>query len=252
MSLRFFEISEAGVRIQNPFSEQKLMLLGEICHQLGYLQPGIQLLDLACGQGEMLCRWAQRYGIAGTGVDLGGAFLEAACQRAEELDVGSQVEFVKGDACEYAQTSQAYDVVSCLGATEIGGGTVGTIRLMRKALKDEPQGLLLVGDLFWNREPDAKAAEAMGISPEDVATLPELYDRFDEAGVQLLNMVLTDDEGWDRYQTHHWVKIHEWLGENPDDPDAAAFKVEIEDWKRSYLVYRGHFGWGVFLLRVKE
>ena len=51
----------------------------------------------------------------------------------------------------------------------------------------------------------------------------------------------------------HYIEAQvEWLGENPDDPDAAAFKVEIEDWKRSYLVYRGHFGWGVFLLQVKE
>ena len=89
----------------------------------------------------------------------------------------------------------------------------------------------------------------MGISPDQVPTLPALYDLFREAGVQLLNMVLTDEEGWDRYQTYHWVKIHRWLQENPDDPDAAQFKLEVEDWKRSYLVYRGHFGWGVFLLR---
>jgi len=48
------------------------------------------------------------------------------------------------------------------------------------------------------------------------------------------------------------VRIYQWLQENPDDPDAAQFRIEIEDWKRSYLTYRGHFGWGVFLLRVKE
>jgi SAM-dependent methyltransferase len=251
MSLRFFEVSEAGIHIQNPFSEQKLMLVGEICHELGYLQPGTQLLDLACGQGEMLCRWAQLYGITGTGVDFSEAFLQAARQRAAELGVTSQVDFVKGDARAYAQASRAYDVIGCLGATEIGGGTVGTVSLMRKALVDEPQGLLLVGELFWNGEPDSEAAEAMGISPQDVPTLPALYDRFTKAGVQLLNMVLTDDQGWDRYQTYHWVKIHQWLRENPGDPDAAAFELEIEDWKRSYLAYRGHFGWGVFLLQVK-
>jgi SAM-dependent methyltransferase len=94
MSLRFFEVSEAGIHIQNPFSEQKLMLVGEICHELGYLQPGTQLLDLACGQGEMLCRWAQLYGITGTGVDFSEAFLQAARQRAAELGVTSQVDFV--------------------------------------------------------------------------------------------------------------------------------------------------------------
>ena len=125
MSMRFFEIVEAGIRIQNPFSEEKLMLVGEICHKLGYLQPGVRLLDLACGQGEMLSRWARLYGITGTGVDISEAFLETARQRAEELGVTSQVEFVKGDAAQYPQDSHAYDVVSCIGATDIGGGTNG-------------------------------------------------------------------------------------------------------------------------------
>jgi len=250
--MRFFEISEAGIRIQNPFSEENLMRLGEICRELGHLQPGTRLLDLACGQGEMLSRWAQLYGIAGTGVDLNQAFVAAACQRAAELGVASQVEFVQGDAAQYLQDPHAYDVVSCLGATEIGGSTAGTIELMRKALEDEQKGLLLVGDLFWNREPHAQAAEAMGVKPDDVSTLPALYDLFDQAGVQLLNMVLTDDEGWDRYQTYHWMRIRQWLQEDPDDPDAAQFRLDIEDWKRSYLTYRGHFGWGVFLLGTKE
>ena len=56
MSLRSFAISENGNRIQNPFSEQRLMLVGEICHQLGFLQPAFRLLDPACGQGELLCQ----------------------------------------------------------------------------------------------------------------------------------------------------------------------------------------------------
>lgn len=251
MNMRFIAIAEAGIRIQNPFSEERLMLLGDLCRRLGYLQPGTRLLDLACGHGEMLSRWAQRYGIRGMGVDMNQAFIATARQRAEELGVVAQVEFVQEDAAQHSQALRIYDVVSCLGATEIGGGTVGTIHLMRQALKDEPEGLLLVGEPFWNREPNDQAAEAMGIQRDDFATLPALYDRFDAAGVQLLNMVLTDDEGWDRYQTAHWVSMHQWLQENPDDPEAAQFRLDIEDWKRSYLAYRGHFGWGVFLLQVK-
>ncbi len=235
-----------------PFSEAKFLLLGEMCQALGYLQPGSRLLDLACGRGELLSRWAERYGIIGTGVDISPTFIEAARQRAAELGVGSQVEFIQADAVQYAPDLHSYDVVSCLGAMEIGGSTSATITLMRRALKNDRAGLLLAGEPFWNREPNEQAANAMGISPDQVLTLPALYDSYEQAGVRLLNMVLTDDEGWDRYQTAHWTNIHRWLEENPNDPDAAQFKMEIEDWKRSYLVYRGHFGWGVFLLGVKE
>jgi cyclopropane fatty-acyl-phospholipid synthase-like methyltransferase len=55
MSLRFHEIAEQNHRILNPFTEEKLMLLGEICE----LEPGMRQLDLACGKGEMLSRWAK-------------------------------------------------------------------------------------------------------------------------------------------------------------------------------------------------
>lgn len=66
MTLRFHEIAEANHRILNPFTDEKLMLLGVVCR----LEAGQRQLDLACGKGEMLCRWAQRFGIEGVGVEL--------------------------------------------------------------------------------------------------------------------------------------------------------------------------------------
>jgi SAM-dependent methyltransferase len=245
-------VSEAGIPIQNPFSEEKMLLLGEKCRELGFLQPADRMLDLACGHGEFLSRWAKLYGISGTGVDIVPEFVADARIRAEELGVTPRVKFIAGDANGYAVKSASYDIVSCLVAMDIGGSRAGTFALMRRFLREEKRGLLLAGEPFWNREPNAQAAAAMGAKPEDFLTLPALYDAFDRTGLTLLNMVLTDDEGWDRYQTHHWVKIHQWLRENPGDPDAAQFRAEIEDWKRSYLLYRGQFGWGVFLLGVKE
>src|SRR3954449_10611638 len=94
MTLRHHEISEANHRILNPFTEEKLMALGAVCR----LQAGQRQLDLACGKGEMLCRWAQRFGIWGLGVDISHVFLAAARERAVELGVQDQVKFEQGDA----------------------------------------------------------------------------------------------------------------------------------------------------------
>jgi hypothetical protein len=46
MSLRYHEISEANHRILNPFTEEKMILVGKICR----LRPGMRQLDLACGK----------------------------------------------------------------------------------------------------------------------------------------------------------------------------------------------------------
>ncbi|MDH7504441.1 MAG: methyltransferase domain-containing protein [Verrucomicrobiota bacterium] len=42
----------------------------------------MRLLDLGCGRGELLTRWAAQYGIGGTGVDISAAFLKEARRRA--------------------------------------------------------------------------------------------------------------------------------------------------------------------------
>ena len=98
MSLRFHEIAETNHRILNPFTEEKLMLVGEICR----LNAETQQLDLCCGKAEMLCRWSEKWGIGGTGVDISAVFVNAARERARELgiDVPGQVSITGFDDIE--------------------------------------------------------------------------------------------------------------------------------------------------------
>ena len=128
--LRPFEIREAAHRIHDPLSEEKLAVLGRALR----LEPGDRLLDLACGSGEMLCTWARDHDVSGTGVDISADFIAAATARADELGVADRVELVHGDAGEHVG-APAYDVVSCLGATWIGGGLAGTLALMERSLR---------------------------------------------------------------------------------------------------------------------
>jgi cyclopropane fatty-acyl-phospholipid synthase-like methyltransferase len=61
---RPFVIRESTHRIHDPLTPAKLARLGEAL----LLGPGQQILDLACGSGEMLCTWARDHDIAGVGV----------------------------------------------------------------------------------------------------------------------------------------------------------------------------------------
>jgi SAM-dependent methyltransferase len=243
MSLRHHEIAEGTTRVLNPVTEEKLDLLGRICR----LQPGQRQLDLACGKGELLCRWAADHGIGGVGVDLSEVFLASARARADELGVADRVRFEQGDAAAY-RASSSFDVVSCLGATFVGGGLAGTIELMRPALRDG--GLLLVGEPYWHGDPPQAAFEAIGGEPDDFTTLAGTLDRFSAAGLELLEMVLADGDSWDRYAAAQWWTISDWLRANPDDPDAPAMREFLDRERRNHLAYiRDHLGWGVFVLR---
>src|SRR4051794_12774083 len=112
MTLRFFEIAETNHRIQNPFTDERLSLLGSLCN----LRAGMRQLDLACGKGEMLCQWSKAYQITGHGVDISPAFIESARQRAQELGVAQTVSFEVADASKYTAEAKAFDIVSCIGA----------------------------------------------------------------------------------------------------------------------------------------
>jgi SAM-dependent methyltransferase len=245
--LRQHEISEADHRILNPFTDAKLALLGEVCR----LRPGQRQLDLACGKGEMLCRWAADHGITGIGVDISRVFLDAARLRAGELGVTDRVRFEEGDAGAYPFEAGGFDIVSCIGATWIGGGLVGTLDLIRPALGDA--GLILVGEPYWTGEPPAEAYEALGVGPDDFTSLEGTLDRFGAAGVGLIEMVLADGDSWDRYVAAQWWTVSRWLRTNPDHPEAPMMRDFLHDSRRSYLAYnRRYLGWGVFVLAAES
>lgn len=245
VSLWLHEISEADHRVLNPLTDAKLMLLGE----LSRVGPGDRVLDLACGKGELLCRWAARFGCGGTGVDISEVFLPAARERARELGVADRVEFVLGDAAEHVPGPRPYDVVSCVGATWIGGGLAGTLELMRRALA--PGGLLVVGEPYWIDPPPPGAFAALDVAPDEFASLAGTLDRFEAAGVELVEQVLADGDSWDRYAAAQWWTLAEWLRAHPNDPRVPRVRDFLDGARRSYLEYgRRYLGWGVFLLRA--
>ncbi len=245
MSLRFHEIAETYHRILNPFTEEQLELLGGICR----LRPSMRQLDLACGKAEMLCRWARDHGITGVGVDISTVFLDAARARAMELGVAEKVTLVQGDAGGYPRPTRDFDVVSCIGATWIGNGLLGTLALMKPALK--PGGLLLVGEPYWIETPPVAAYAALGVGADDYLSLDGTLDRIESAGAELVELVLASLEGWDRYVAPQWAAIHDFLSAHPNDPEAPALREWVRSSRRSYLQYgRRYFGWGVFVLRM--
>lgn len=247
MTLRFHEISESRHRILNPFTAEKLQLLGRICAG----REPIHLLDLCCGKGEMLCTWSVEYGISGVGVDISKVFLAAARQRADGLGVGDRITFVDQDAAAFAtESDEQFDMVSCIGATWIGDGLAGTLALMRPRVKMD--GLVVVGEPYWI-DPLPPGLSVPGIAEDDYVSLAGTLARFDAAGFDLIEMVLANADDWDRYVAAQWMTVAGWLAANPTDPDADSIREWIRDGQRNYLaVDRRYLGWGVFVLRGRH
>ena len=244
---RIFTISESEHRIHNPFTPEKYATLGRVLR----MKPGARILDLGSGSGEMLCTWARDYGITGTGIDMSQLFTAHATLRAEELGVSERVHFIHNDAAGYV-ADEEYDVAACVGATWIAGGVAGRTELLAKSLK--PGGVMLIGEPYWRQVPASEEiAQACGVSSiADFLTLPGLVASFDQQGYDLVEMVLADQEGWDRYEAAKWMTMRRWLEENPDDDFAKEVRAELTIAPERHVTYtREYFGWGVFALMAR-
>jgi SAM-dependent methyltransferase len=241
---RIFTISESAHRIHDPITPDKLATLGAALR----MESGARVLDLGSGSGEMLCTWARDHAVTGTGVDMSPLFTEQARVRADELGVSDRVTFIHGDAAGYV-ADEKVDVAACLGATWIGGGVAGTIELLARSLRSG--GIILIGEPYWRQLPatDDVAKGCLAGSISDFLVLPELLASFGRLGSDVVEMVLADQDGWDRYEAAKWLTMRRWLEANPDDEFAKDVRAELTSEPERYATYtREYLGWGVFAL----
>jgi len=249
MSLRFHEIAEADHDILNPISSEKLDVLARICD----LDADDRVLDVASGKGAMLRRWARKRSLRGVGVDISRAFCEIARERACAENVDDLLEFVEAEAAQYLEECQdVFDVVTCIGATWIGGGLGGTLDLLAPRLRG-PDSYLAVGEVFWQEPPpEAALRDLTGDDRSLFVSLEDTLDRFESRGLELVEMLAASRDEWDRYYASQWLSVDRHLRAHPDEPDAEALRSWIGKSRRQYLRWeRRYFGWAIFVTRPR-
>jgi SAM-dependent methyltransferase len=236
---RYFVVAEAEHELQNPTSEEKLVLLGE---RLG-LGPDSRVLDVASGRGGPAVLLAQKFGCTVRGIEIAPEFHAVAVERATKAGVADRVSFELGDASQATLEPESYDAALCLGASFVFGSLADTVDALAPAVRYS--GYVAVGEPFWRRLP----------LPEDYedrrdpwTTLEGTVVVFETSGLSVVSVIASSEDDWDRYETLHWRSIEQWLAANAGDPDEAEVRVRHEREKRTYLRHgRELLGWAIFL-----
>jgi len=140
-------------------------------------------------------------------------------------------------------------VAACVGATWIAGGVAGTIELLARSLC--ANGIVLIGEPYWRQLPQTEevAKGCLATAIADFLLLPELLESFSRLGYDVVEMVLADQDGWDRYEAAKWLTMRRWLAANPDDELAKEVRAQLSSEPVRYARYtRDYLGWGVFAL----
>ena len=238
---RYFVVAERDHELQNPTSEEKLLLLGRRIR----LGPDSRVLDVASGRGGPAILLAREFGCTIEGIEIAPEFHAAAVERAARAEVADLVSFRLADAAHEELAASAYDAALCLGASFVYGGLAGTLDALEQSV--HPGGHVVVGEPYWRFWP----------LPEDYEDRDEPYTSLDgtvaiiESGaLRVVTLIDASPDDWDRYETLHWRAVEEWLDESPGDPNADDVRASYERWKRTYLRHgRDVLGWAIFVAR---
>lgn len=236
---RYFVVAESTHELQNPTSEEKLLLLAERLS----LGPGSRVLDIASGRGGPAILLARETGCSVHGVEISPEFHAVAVARAEREGVADRVSFELADAASVALEPAAYDAALCLGASFVYGSLVQTIDALEPAVR--AGGHVVVGEPYWRRLPLPADYADRG---DPWTTLEGTVVVFETTGLAVVSVIASSEDDWDRYETLHWQAVERWLKDNASDADAPGIRERHEREKRTYLRHgRDLLGWAIFV-----
>ena len=240
---KFFDVTHKYHEILNPMSATKIDELIELFD----LDPKAEVLDIACGKGEILTRIAERYTISGIGVDISPFFVTDAKQKLKERVPNSHIEILNMDGADY-KPNQLFDLSMCIGASWVYKGHKETLRTLKYWTK--PGGLILVGEPFWLKEPEDAYLTAAGETIDDFGTHYENVLAGTEEDLFLLYTLVSSQDDWDRYTALRWYSTVRFAEENKDDPDVTEIVRRINHEKATYLQWgRDTVGWAIYLFK---
>lgn len=207
-----------------------------------------RLLDLGCGEAAWLVRaLSGRPRTSGEGVDVSAVALARARDAAAAAGLEDRLTLHEADAAGFT-SPHAFDLVSAVGSTHAFGGLLPTLAAARAHLA--PNGLVLVGEGFWEREPSAAALAGLGASAGEFDDLATTVDRVTADGWTPVHAHVSTPGEWDDYEWSWTGSLSRWALDNPRHPGSAhalrAAAGHREGWLRGY---RGTLGFVTLLLR---
>jgi SAM-dependent methyltransferase len=235
---RYFVVAEREHELQNPISNEKLLLLGE---RLG-LGAETRVLDIASGRGGPAVLLAKEFGCSIRGIEIAPEFHAVAVERAEAAGVAERVTFELGDAAQ-ADLASGWDVAMCLGASFVWGNLASTLDALEPVVR--PGGHVVVGEPYWRRLPLPAEYEDRDYP---CTTLEGTITILETGGLRATSVIASSEDDWDRYETLHWHAVETWLAANADDPAAGEVRALHERSRRVYLRHgREYLGWALFV-----
>lgn len=239
---KYYDITHADHVHLNPLSGARL----EEVIDLLDLKAGAQVLDVGCGRAELLIRLAERYGAKGVGIDRSPYTIKRARDEVQRRSAEGQVVLFHQDGGDYFAPPASFDVTMCLGATFAFQGYRGTLRALARMVR--PDGLVLIGEPYWIRDPAPEYLAALELPRDVFGTHAQNVRAGEQEGLTPVYAVGSTPQDFDRYEALQWRAAQRWARSNPDDPDVVELLSRVARNRDAYLTWgRDTLGWALYL-----
>lgn len=243
---RFSRIAHRFLPISAPLDREGLLDVLKLLP----LDRQSRVLDVGCGRASVLVDLLSRCEAHGTGLDCDGEALKVARAAGNAHGCGHRLTVLETNALE-ASFDSPFDLTLCVGSSHALGGQAAMLEHLARWTR--PGGHMLWGEGFWRRAPDAAYIAAIGGSQNDLLTHHGNVAAAHDRGWSLIWSTVTSDSEWDRYEGLYRLGMARYLAENPDDPDAIAFRRRSETWYDGYLRWgRDTMGFASYLFERRD
>jgi SAM-dependent methyltransferase len=217
---RFSTIAHAQHEFAAPIASvraRELLRVAGVC-------PGSRVLDIGAGFG----------GWAALAVEMGAevvAFEPNPEFVARGRALGPRVKWMDCNYDAELVANGIFDAVLLIGASHALGGLEAGLPEIDRMLKSG--GRALIGDGYWQRDPDAAYLDVLGATPEEMPTLTALC----ESVPRIAYLTTSTTAEWDHYEGLYRSTMLAWLADNASDPDAEDFRRHSDRWFEAYWRY---------------
>ena len=213
------------------------------------LQEAATVIDIGCGQGELLLQVLETYGCHGMGLDPDAYAIGSLQAAAQGRGLAQKLDLHEKKASDLVWPEDGIDALLCVGSVHAFGDLEGTLAMAKQQLR--PGGVLLVGDIIWRQPPTGAYLDFLGKEgwPPFDRNLGAFANVGEEAGLRLLYATEAPTTAWDAFEG----EIHlDRLQAAKEVEDAALREEKIQhaqDWYRAYVQWGRatmSFGLGLF------
>jgi len=228
----------AGLDFWNPAGAERVDHLLSLLR----LEREARVLDIGCGNAEVLLRIAERYGARVTGVDCSPYALAQARAAFDQRAATFLEQEVSGDSA----FGDAWDCIVWIGGPFVGESFPETMRAFTGWLR--PGGQLLMGHGFWSQPPAAEYIEAIGIPAEEMTDHAGNIECGEAEGLRPMYSCVSSRDEWDHFEGTILVNSERYAAEHPEAPDPQGALERRRKWHIAQQRWgRDTMGFGFYL-----